>query len=95
MKKFIVPTLAATAIGVAALGLAATAAAFPNSGSAADTVASLESEGYRVQFNGDTSAPLSTCSVTGIHPRLVTSASLEEKQNTTVFVDVLCPSDSD
>jgi hypothetical protein len=45
-----------------------------------------------VQLNGIVSSPLSQCSVTGIHPKLIDSASFDEKQNTTVFVDVSCPS---
>lgn len=91
MSRFIFATVAAGALAAAALGPAGTAAAFPSSGTAADTVASLESEGYRVALNGTVSDSLSRCAVTGIHPRLDDSATLEERQNTTVFVDVSCP----
>jgi hypothetical protein len=95
MTRFLVTTVTAGALAAAALGLAGTAAAFPSGGSAADTVTSLEAEGYNVQLNGIASAPLSRCSVTGIHPKLNDSASIAEKQNTTVFIDVSCPSHSD
>jgi hypothetical protein len=44
-----------------------------------------------VQVNGITASPLSPCSVTGIHPTLDDSASLDEKQHTIVSIDVSCP----
>ena len=94
MKTIAITTLTAGALAVAALGSAGTAAAFPNAGTVEDTVASLKSEGYRVQLNGSTNnSPLSRCLVTGMHPTLPATATLAEKQNTTVFVDVSCPFD--
>jgi hypothetical protein len=92
MNKVIVTTAAFGALAAAALGLAGSAAAFPQGGTAADTAAGLASEGYRVAFNGSVSAPLSECSVTGTHPRLDDAATRAEKENTTVFIDVSCPS---
>jgi hypothetical protein len=92
MSKFIVTTAALGALAAAALGLAGTAAAFPQGGTAADTAASLAAEGYRVAFNGSVSVPLSECSVTGTHPSINASATPAEKENTTVFIDVSCPS---
>lgn len=91
-SKFIVTTAAFGALASAALGLAGTVAAFPQGGTAADTAASLTAEGYRVAFNGSVSAPLSECSVTGTHPSINASATRAEKENTTVFIDVSCPS---
>ena len=94
MTKFVFTSLAAGALASAALGLSGTAAAFPGAASAADTIKSLQSEGYNVQVNGViTSAPLSRCSVAGVHPTLDDSASRQEKQHTLVTVDVACPSD--
>ena len=91
MSKSIVTT-AAFGVLAAALSLAGTAAAFPQGGTAADTAASLAAEGYRVAFNGSVSAPLSECAVTGTHPSLNASATRAENENTTVFIDVSCPS---
>jgi hypothetical protein len=92
MKNFLITALTAVALGAAALGFASTAAAFPNAGTAADVVDGLESEGYNVQINGLAQVPLKLCTATGVHPRLDDSATLEEKQQTQVFVDVSCPS---
>ena len=92
MKNFVITPLAAVALGVAALGLAGTAAAFPNAGTAADVVDGLEAEGYNVQVNGLVQVPLKLCSATDVHPTLLDSATPEEKQQTMVFVDVSCPS---
>jgi hypothetical protein len=92
MNKFVITPLAAVTIGAAALGLAGTAAAFPNAGTAADVVDNLKSEGYNVQVNGIVSVPLSTCRVTDVSPTLHDSDTLQDKQYTLVFVDVSCPS---
>ncbi|HEX4588250.1 MAG TPA: hypothetical protein VH185_09855 [Mycobacterium sp.] len=92
MKNFVITPLAAVALGAAALGLAGTAAAFPNAGTAADIVDGLKAEGYNVQINGLVQVPLKLCTTTGIHPTLDDSATLQEKQHTQVFVDVSCPS---
>lgn len=92
MKNFVITSLTASALTAAALGLAGTAAAFPNAGTAADVVDSLTAEGYNVQVNGIVAVPLSTCRVTDVHPTLDSSATLQDKQHTQVFIDVSCPS---
>jgi hypothetical protein len=92
MGKFIVTTVVFSALAAATLGLAGAAGAVPQGQTAAETAASLQAAGYRVAFNGSVSAPLSQCSVTGTHPSLDDSASLTQKENNTVFIDVSCPS---
>jgi hypothetical protein len=92
MKNVVITPLASVALGVAALGLAGTATAFPNDGTAADVVDSLKSEGYNVQVNGLVQVPLKLCAITDVHPSLDDTDTLQEKQHTAVFVDVSCPS---
>jgi hypothetical protein len=92
MNNFVITPLAAVALGAAALGLAATATAFPNAGTAEDVVSSLEAEGYNVQVNGLVQVPLKLCTATDVHPTLLESDSPEVKGQTQVFVDVSCPS---
>ena len=92
MKNFLITSLTAAALGAAALGLAGTAAAFPNAGTAADVVDELKAEGYNVQVNGLVQVPLKLCTATDVHPRLDDAVTLQEKQHTQVFVDVSCPS---
>ncbi|HZN79377.1 MAG TPA: hypothetical protein VFC01_06770 [Mycobacterium sp.] len=92
MNNFVITPLAAVALGAAALGLAATATAFPNAGTAEDVVDSLKAEGYNVQVNGLVQVPLKLCTATDVHPTLDESDSLQDKQHTMVFVDVSCPS---
>jgi hypothetical protein len=81
------------AVGVAAgtlLGLAASATAAPsNTGSAENTISRLQSLGYNVALNGSVTAPLSVCSVLGVHPGDPGTA--PPKQFTTIWVDVSCP----
>lgn len=92
MKTIAITTLTAGALAAAAVGLAGTAAAFPGSGSADDVINGLKGEGHRIQINGSTNnQPLSRCTVAGTHPSLTPNATLAEKQNTTVFVDIDCP----
>jgi hypothetical protein len=93
MSKFIVTTLGFGALAAAALGLAGPAGAVSQGQTAAETAASLQAEGYRVAFNGSVSASLSECSVLGTHPDLDDAASQAEKANTTVYIDVSCPSE--
>ncbi|HEX3283161.1 MAG TPA: hypothetical protein VHT50_00560 [Mycobacterium sp.] len=94
MNKIAIMTLTAGALAAVGLGLAGTAAAFPGSGSAEDVISGLKSDGFKVELNGSTnSQPLSRCTVQGLHPLLstISNLSLEDKQNTTVFVDISCP----
>jgi hypothetical protein len=89
MKKFTVTAATAGALAATALGLAGAAAAAPTGGSsAADTVKSLQAQGYNVQLNGSVTAPLSQCLVTGVHGD---SPRTDPTQFTTVYVDVSCP----
>jgi hypothetical protein len=94
MRIFMISGAVAGVLAAAAIGVAGTASAFPNSGTAADTSASLEAEGYNVQINGIVTGPLSGCLTTGVHPRLDDAATPAEKANTTVFIDVSCPPES-
>ena len=68
MKNFLITSVTAAALGAAALGLAGTAAAFPNGGTAADIVDGLKAEGYNVQVNGLVQMPLKLCTATDVHP---------------------------
>jgi hypothetical protein len=79
--RFAISVAAAGVMALSALGFAAGAAASPTGvGSAADTVKSLEADGYTVQINGAATRSLSECTVTGVHP------------GSTVYVDIACPS---
>ena len=79
--RFAITAATAGVLALGALGFAADAVAAPTAvGSAADTVKSLEADGYIVQINGAATVPLSECTVTGVHP------------GTTVYVDIACPS---
>lgn len=74
---------------VAAVSSAGVAAAAPTgTGSAADVVQSLKTQGYNVMINGTVAGPLSLCDVTGVHnPDMSGRAGAF----TTVYVDVDCP----
>jgi hypothetical protein len=83
----------AVAVGVAAgtlLGLAPSAAAAPsNTTSAENTVNRLQGLGYNVALNGSVTAPLSLCSVVGVHPG--DPGTVAPKQFTTIWLDLSCP----
>ena len=66
--KLAITTLAATGIAAATLALAAPAIAAPSSsgGSAQDTIAQLQSQGYTVNITRVASGPLSKCTVAGV-----------------------------
>jgi hypothetical protein len=79
--RFAITAATAGLLALGVLGSAPDAVAAPTgTGSAADTVKSLEAEGYIVQINGAATSVLSECTVTGVHP------------GTTVYVDIACPS---
>jgi hypothetical protein len=79
--RFAISAVAAGVVPLGALGFAVEAGAAPSGvGSAADTVKSLEADGYTVQVNGAVNRSLSECSVTAVHP------------GSTVYVDIACPS---
>ncbi len=89
MKKFTITTSIFGALAATALGLAGAAAAMPTGSSAADTVSSLQAQGYNVQLNGPATAPLSQCAVTGTHGD--SPGRIDSTQFTTVYVDISCP----
>jgi len=91
MKNFTIAAPLFGALAATALALAAEAAAAPTGGSsAADTVSSLKGQGYNVQLNGSASAPLSQCTVTGVHGD--SPSRTDSTQFSTVYVDVSCSS---
>jgi hypothetical protein len=99
MKKFGFAAIVATGLAAGVLGFASPALAAPT-GTAADAVKSLQGAGYDVQINGAAQAPLSRCTVTGIHGlnnSNVNSADqrIDSSQFDTVYVDVSCPNDGD
>ena len=75
-----------TAAVMSSTGVAAAAPSGP--GSANDVVQSLKAQGYNVMINGSIDAPLSDCSVTGVHNP---DSSGRAVGFTTVYVDVDCP----
>ena len=67
MKNLGFATIAATALTAGFLGLAAPAMAAPSgAGNAADTISSLQDQGYRVIVNRLSDAPLSDASVVSV-----------------------------
>jgi hypothetical protein len=93
MKKLTIISATVGTLAATALGLAGTAAAAPLGGSsAADTVQSLQAQGFNVQINGTAIVPLSRCTTTGVNgvPAAHTAGQLET-QFTTVYVDISCP----
>ena len=93
MNKFAIAAASAGALAVTALGSAGVAEAAANTpygGSAADTISTLQGQGYNVQLNGTAPVPLSRCTVTGVDG--VQSAPDPTRLNT-VYVDFTCPDD--
>lgn len=69
MKKLGFAATVATGLAAAVIGLAAPAGAAPTgTGSAADTIASLESSGNQVVVNNLSGAPLDEAKVVAVHP---------------------------
>jgi hypothetical protein len=87
-----VGALIATALGSA--GLAGATAVTPLGGSAADTVKILQGQGYNVRLNAKPEAPLSECTVTGVHG-LDSSTPLDPTRLNTVYLDISCSSNDD
>ena len=89
---------AAAALAAATLTAAGPAQAASASGNnGADVVSTLRSEGYNVQVDGAPSAPLSACTVTGVHglPNLADPTQrADTRMINNVYVDVTCASDS-
>lgn len=96
MRYLATATATAGLLAVTAVGFAGVATAAPTaSRSAADTVASLEAKGHHVQLNGSSHAPLSLCTVTGVHGLNdsnidSTGNRIDDERFTTVYVDVDC-----
>ena len=61
--------------------------------SASDAVSSLQAQGYNVVLNGSVTAPLSDCTVTGVHGD--SAGPVDPTRLNTVYVDVSCPSLND
>ena len=92
MTTFTMTAATVGALAATALGVAGAAAAAPLGGSSAsDAVSSLQSQGYNVVLNGSVTAPLSDCTVTGVHG----DSPVDRTRLNTVYVDVSCPSLND
>jgi hypothetical protein len=90
MNRFAHVIVAAGALAGVVLGLAPAASAAPtNVGSAQDAVNRLTALGYNVAINGSKTAPLSECTVVGVHPGDPGTAAAS--QFTTIWVDISCP----
>ena len=98
MKHFTISAAALGSLAVITLGLAGPALALPTEDpspmdiqgtSAADTISSLEGQGYTVQLNGSVTSALQDCKVTGVEG-LVTGP-VDPDQVNTVYVDISCP----
>jgi hypothetical protein len=102
MKNYAFGAAVIGVLAVSGFGLAtaAQASAAPTATTAADTVATLQANGYRVILNKVGADPLSQCAVTGVRPgRAITDIvpagggdTKSEILYTTVYVDVRCPS---
>jgi len=94
MVKFTVTAGVLGALAATTLGWADSAAAAPTgAGSAADSIKSLQAQGYNVQINGSVTSSLSECLVTGVHG--VPATRTDSTQFSTVYVDVSCPPSND
>jgi hypothetical protein len=99
MKKLAITAAAVGALAATAVGLAGTAGAVQQGGSAADVIKMLQDQGYSVRLNGSTTAPLPDCTVTGIHGLTMTLTPdglmvmmTQSSHFDTVYIDVSCPS---
>ena len=99
MKKFAIATGAAGALAAAALGMAGAAAAAPSGpSSVADTVASLQANGYKVIVTRLSGGESSKCSVAALRPgqqiiqQVPTGGGDTAQQviSSTAYIDVRC-----
>ena len=99
MKKFAIATGAAGALAAAALGMAGAAAAAPSGpSSVADTVTSLQADGYKVIVTRLSGGESSKCSVAAIRPgqqikqQVPTGGGDTAQQvvSSTAYIDVRC-----
>lgn len=98
MYRFALGAVGAGLFAVTTLGLAGPAVAAPLGGSnASDAVSQLQAQGFDVQINGDQSAPLSECTVTGISGLSGTDSMGHSSatKGSTVYVGVACNDDHD
>ena len=99
MKFATVRSAIAIALATSALGTVGTATADPTTGSAADVVKALQDQGYNVQFNMPSTMVLSRCTVSGVRGLTVMMSGdgnlmvmmAPTNPNTTVYVDLSCP----
>ena len=89
MKKIAITVTGAGVLTVVAVSLAGAAAAAPVGGRADDAINTLQSQGYSVQINGATTAPMSACTVTGVSGLADTDSGAGHA--TTAYVDIACP----
>jgi hypothetical protein len=87
-----VGALLATALGSA--GVTGATAVTPLGGSAADAIRVLQGQGYNVRLNAKPEAPLSECTVTGVHG-LDSTAPLDPTRLNAVYLDISCSSNDD
>jgi hypothetical protein len=102
MKNYAFGAVAIGALVASGLGVvtAAQTVAAPTATTAAETIATLQANGYRVIVNKVGAEPLSECSVTAIRPGraitdVVTAGGGDTKTEilyTTAYIDVRCPS---
>jgi len=100
MKIATVGSAIAILLATTALGSAGAAAADPTTGSAADVVKALQDQGYNVQFNMPSTMVLSRCTVNGVRGLTVMMSDsgnlmvmmAPTNPNSTVYVDLSCPS---
>jgi hypothetical protein len=100
MKIATVGSAIAILLATTALGSAGAAAAEPTTGSAADVVKALQDQGYNVQFNMPSTMVLSRCTVNGVRGLTVMMSDsgnlmvmmAPTNPNSTVYVDLSCPS---
>jgi hypothetical protein len=96
MKKFTITTFTFGALAAGALGLAGAAAAVPQgSASAADTIKSLQDQGFNVRINGTVTGPLSKCTVQDVHGLSNSNVDssgrrIDPTKFDTVYVDISC-----
>ena len=98
MKRFALGTTFAGALIAAGIGMAGVASAEPLGGdSAQDAVSRLQEQGYDVQVQGDTNAPLAECTATDVSGLSGSNSAGQAgvPQGSTVYVTVACDDDHD
>jgi hypothetical protein len=91
----IIAAAAFAALSAGSLGWSGAAGAVSGGGSASDTIAQLQAEGYQVEINGTVTSPLTQCKVldvSGLRGTENGGVRSHPTQLDTAFVDVSCPS---